>query len=319
VSATSRITLERIEAAARVIDPVFLHTPHFVAESLGRELGLRLAVKLETLNPIRSFKGRGADWLVAQAQPGVPLCCASAGNFGQAMAYACRKRQLPLTVYASTRANPLKLQRIRELGAQLTLHGADFDEAKNEARQAATKLGARFVEDSLDVETVEGAGTMGLEWLQFPDPLDAMILALGNGAMLNGVGRVLKARRPQTRVLAVQSAGAPAMVESWRAGRLVAHPHAQTIADGIAVRVPIPEALADMNGIVDDAWLVQDESILRAMRLIYRHLGLEIEPSGAAGLAALLEDGERFRGQFVGLVLCGGNLTEEQKQQWLHA
>jgi len=318
VSVSPRITLARIETAARAIDPVFLHTPQFVAESLGRELALRVAVKLETLNPIRSFKGRGADWLVGQSPDQVPLCCASAGNFGLAMAYACRKRQLPLTVYAGVSANPLKLERIEQLGARVIRHGADFDEAKHEARRAAGKAGARLVEDSLEVETVEGAGTIGLELLDFPEPMDAVLLALGNGAMLNGVGSVLKARRPHTRVFAVQAAGAPAMIESWRAGRVIEYASVNTIADGIAVRVPIPEALADMVGLVDDAFLVEEESLVRGMQLIYRHLGLVIEPSGAAGLAALLENKEQFRGQLVGLVLCGGNLTETQMQQWLH-
>jgi threonine dehydratase len=95
---------------------VFLNTPQFVCEPLGDRLGARLALKIETLNPIRSFKGRGTDWLVSRAQHGVRLVCASAGNFGQAMAYSCRRRGLDLTVYASTGANELKVERMRALG-----------------------------------------------------------------------------------------------------------------------------------------------------------------------------------------------------------
>lgn len=312
-----RLSLERIEQAAQVIDPVFLNTPQFVSEPLSDELGIRVALKIETLNPIRSFKGRGADFLVSQLKDDAHLVCASAGNFGQAMAYACRKRHLKLTVYASTRANSLKVDRIRKLGAEVILHGADFDEAKIEAKRVAPDLGARFIEDSLDVETVEGAGTMGLEWLRFPEPLDALLVALGNGAMFNGVACVLKARRPNTRMIAVQAAGAPAMIESWRAGRAISYDRLDTIADGIAVRVPIPEALEDMRGLVDDAILVSENAILEGMRLLHHHVGVVAEPSAAVGIAATLEHPEMFRNQLVGTIVCGGNLTVEQISKWL--
>src|SRR3954469_23292538 len=132
-----RITLPRIEAAAERIDPVFLHTPQWVCEPLGDELGCRVALKAETLNPLRSFKGRGADWLVQHVSTGDALICASAGNFGQAMAYACRARGVLLTVYAAEAANPLKIERMQAMGARVVLEGVDFDAAKEHARQQA--------------------------------------------------------------------------------------------------------------------------------------------------------------------------------------
>lgn len=101
MSNRSRLSIERITRAAAAIDPVFLDTPQFICAPLSEALGVRVALKVETLNPIRSFKGRGADWLVGRADPHALLMCASAGNFGQAMAYACRKRSMRLTVYAS--------------------------------------------------------------------------------------------------------------------------------------------------------------------------------------------------------------------------
>src|SRR5215212_8207372 len=312
-----RITLERIEAAARAIDPVFLHTPQWVCEPLTEELGARVALKAETLNPIRSFKGRGADWLVQNLPPGLALMCASAGNFGQAMAYACRARGVPLTVYAAEQANPLKIARMRAMGARVVLAGEDFDAAKALAREAATREAARFVEDSRDPEPTEGAGTIALEWLAFPEQLDALLVPLGNGAMLAGIATVFKARRPQTRVVAVGASGAPAMVESLQSGRMVCHDRIDTIADGIGVRVPVPEALDDLRGLVDDLILVSDDGILRAMRLLHRHAGVVAEPSGAAGLAALVQDPARFAGQTVGTIICGGNLTPAQMRDWL--
>lgn len=323
--AAHRSSLERIEEAVRVIDPVFLNTPQFLCEPLGEALGARVAIKVETLNPIRSFKGRGTDLLVSRVEDGVRrgvrrgvrLVCASAGNFGQAMAYSCRKRGLDLTVYASAGANALKVERMRALGADVVLYGADFDEAKEEARRAAREEGARFVEDSLDVETIEGAGTMGLEWLRFSEPLDDLLVPLGNGAMFNGVARVMRERSPETRMVVVGAAGAPAMVESWRAGRRVVHDRIDTIADGIGVRVPVPQALQDMRGLVDDAILVREDSIVEAMRLLHRHAGVVSEPSGAVGIAAVLEQPEKFRGRLAGTIVCGGNLTPRQMRDWL--
>jgi len=312
-----RITLEQVEHAARIIDPMFLNTPQFLCEPLSEELGVRLALKIETLNPIRSFKGRGADFLVSRRLPDTPLLCASAGNFGQAMAYACRKRKIPLTIYASTNANPFKVERMRALGARVIQQGDDFDAAKLAAKQAARDQGARFVEDGLDVETVAGAGTMGLEWTAFPQPLEALLVPLGNGAMFNGVACVMKARSPRARMIAVQAAGAPAMVESWRAARVIVQDRIDTIADGIGVRVPIPAALEDMRGLADDAILVREDSILQGMRLLHRHAGIVAEPSAAVGIAALLEHPDRFQNQLVGTIICGSNLTEDQMRAWL--
>ncbi|HEX5634961.1 MAG TPA: pyridoxal-phosphate dependent enzyme [Gemmatimonadales bacterium] len=312
-----RVARARVEAAARAIHPVFLHSPQYVAEALGECLGRPVSLKVETQNPIRSFKGRGADWLVSQAASGVPLACASAGNFGQAMAWACRRRGIPLTVYAAEQANPLKLSRMRRLGARVVLHGEDFDAAKHEARRAALATGTRFVEDGFDIETLEGAATIALEWLAAPERPDALLIPLGNGALFNGVAGLVKSIAPEVRTIAVAAAGAPAMVESWRAGRIVRHERIATIADGIGVREPVPQALADMDGLVDDALLVGEASILEAMRLLHRHAGLVVEPSGAAGVAALLEHPEAPFGTLVGTIVCGANVTEQQMRDWL--
>lgn len=316
---SNRVSTEQITAAAARIDPVFCNTPQYVNEPLSDLLGVRLVLKMELLNPIRSFKGRGADLLVAQLADTPQLICASAGNFGQAMAYACRKHGVALTVYASTNANPQKIERMRALGANVVLQGQDFDAAKEAARTAAAAQGIRFVEDSRDIETVIGAGTIALELLRFPAPLDAVLIALGNGAMFNGMGRVFRTHTPATRLIPVQAAGAPAMIESYHAGTLITTPQAATIADGIAVRVPVPEALDDMRGLVDDTRLVQEESIIRAMRLLHEHAGVVVEPSAAVGIAALLEDAAAFAGQTVATVICGGNMTTTQMRQWLFA
>jgi len=310
-----RLSLESIQRAMKTIPEEFLHTPQFESTALSNALGCQLTVKIETLNPIRSFKGRGASHFVASLEPIAKLICASAGNFGQAMAYACRSRDMSLTVYAAHTANPLKLERMRALGANVVLHGEDFDAAKLAAKLVATQTGAYMVEDGLEPLISEGAGTMALELLQDQD-FDTLLIPLGNGAMLNGMARWVKAHS-SARVIAVQAAGAPAMLESWRSGRVIEFDRITTIADGIGVRVPIREALSDMNGLVDDGLTVLEESIIAAMKLIHQHLGVVSEPSGAVGVAAILEQQMRFAGQRVATVICGGNLTPEQMRTWL--
>lgn len=313
----ARISIERIAQASSMIDPVFLNSPQFEAESLGAHFGCRLVVKVETLNPIRSFKGRGAEFLTATLAGCPTLACASAGNFGQGMAFAARKRGLHLTVFAAETANPLKIERMRALGAEVRLAGQDFDAAKQAARGFAAEAGARFVEDSRDVETAEGAGTIAIELLRDPQAFDALLVPLGNGALLAGIAHWVKAHQPGVQVIGVSAAGAPAMERSWRSGQIQRFDQMHTIADGIGVRVPVPEALEDLRGVVDDILLVEDAAMLDCMRLAHTHLGLVLEPSGATGLAALQTFGERFRGQRVGAILCGGNLTQAQMRMWL--
>ncbi len=314
---SSRIHLERIEKAAQKIDPVFLHSPQFVCEPLSELLGLKMILKVETMNPIRCFKGRGADWLVSQADNSVPIVCASAGNFGQAMAYSCRKRKIPITIFAGKFANELKINRMKSLGAEMILAGDDFDAAKEEARKYAELKKLRFVEDGYDVETAEGAGTIGFELISSPEKIDLLFVPLGNGALLNGVATAFKTKSPQTKVVAVQAKGAPAMMESWKEERVISHEKVNTIADGIAVRLPIPIALQDMKGLVDDALLVKEESILEAIKLLHQHAGLVVEPSGAVGIAAILENKNIFNGKTAATILCGGNMTEKQIKDWL--
>ena len=317
--AERRITLDRIEAAAAAIDPVFLNTPQWVCEPLEGDLGVRVVLKAEVLNPIRSFKGRGADWLVQNLAEGAEIMCASAGNFGQAMAYACRARGVPITIYAAETANPLKIERMRAIGATVVLAGEDFDAAKAIGKAEAARRGVRFIEDSRDPEPTEGAGTMALELGTFPERLDALFVPLGNGAMLAGIATVARAAMPQTRVVAVAASGAPAMVESMQSGTLVMHDRIATIADGIGVRVPVPEALQDLAGLVDDYVLVPDSSILTAMKLLHQHSGIVAEPSGAVGLAGIMQDAPRLQGQTVATIICGGNLTLDQMREWLHS
>lgn len=316
-SPTRRLTVSNVKEARELIDPVFLNSPQYICEPLGEELGCKVLLKVETQNPVRSFKGRGSDYLVSRLKNEQHIFCASAGNFGLAMAYSCRKQQVPLTVYASESASAIKISSIRKLGAEVVLYGKDFETAKEEAKRAAKKAGGRFVEDSIDLETLAGAGTIGLELLAGPEELDYILVALGNGALISGTATALKPGMPHTKVIAIQSEGAPAMVESLQIGRIVTYDTTNTIADGIAVRLPIPQTLEDMAGLVNGGILVNDETILCAMKLLHKHAGLVVEPSAAVGIAAIMENPDTFRNKTVASIICGSNVSEEQMRQWL--
>ena len=313
---THRLSLDRIAEAAVRIDPVFLRSPQFVCEPISDLLACRLTVKVETVNPIRSFKGRGTDYLVTrlvECGERAAIVCASAGNFGQGMAYACRKHGIPITVFAAEGANPLKLARMRALGAEVRIAGRDLEDAKRIARGHAADVAARFIEDGHEPQISEGAGSIAVELLARGDAFDAVVVPLGDGALLNGVARWIKAASPPTRVIGVCSRGAPAVAEAWRRGPggELGTAAVDTIADGIAVGAPIAASLADMRGTVDDIVEVDDGALLEAMRLLHAHAGLVTEPAGVAGLAALLGRQDIAAGH-VATVICGSNVTSEQ-------
>ena len=300
-----------------VIDPIFLRTPLLIGSSLDRALDAELYCKVETLNPIRSFKGRGTELFVAQLQDTRPLVCASAGNFGQGLARAATRRGIAATVFAAVRANPLKVAAMRALGAEVRLVGADFDAAKQAARSFAAESKAIYVEDGAIPEIAEGAGTIALEITETGLLPELMLVPLGNGALVTGMGAWCRHAASATRVVAVVAAGAPSMRLSYEAGEPIPTAGSDTIADGIAVREPVPYAVASMRDLVDDVVEVSEASIIGAMRLVHEHLGLVVEPAGAAGVAALIEHGARWRGARVATPLCGGNVTPDDARRWL--
>ncbi|WP_329004904.1 pyridoxal-phosphate dependent enzyme [Kribbella sp. NBC_00709] len=303
-----------------MIDPVFLDSPQYRCEALEPALGCEVSIKLETANPVRSFKGRGTELVASQlAEAGSrAVVCASAGNLGQALAWSGRRRGLDVTVVASRFATKAKLERIRALGAKLELVDGDHELARERAAAIAQYDGIRLLEDSLDLETCEGAATIGLELVEGTPEFDTVLIALGGGAMATGVGHVVKELAPEVDVVCVQPLGAPAMTHSWRRRRVITTESTNTIADGVAGRFPIPEVLDDLLLIADDAVLVHEESIVTAMRLLLDHAGLIVEPSAALGLAAVLEDPTRFANHHILTIICGSNVDLPTYQRWVN-
>jgi threonine dehydratase len=310
-----RITVEGIARAARGISAEFLHTPVVRHDDLNDWLGARVSCKVESLGPLRSFKGRGGDWFMRQRRGKSPVCAASAGNFGQALAYASRTAGVQCTMFASVHASALKLARMRALGATVIQDGEDFDAAKDAARAFGAARGIEFVEDGKAVAISEGAGSIAVEFAN-AERLDTLLVPLGNGALLAGVATWMKAVSPSTRVVAIVAQGAPSMMKALTGVQVNLLDPVRTIADGIAVRVPVPEAVEDLRGLADDIVAVDEAAILSAMRGLLAHVGLVVEPAGAVGIAALLSAAHGAYGDRVGTILCGGNVTTAQMMEW---
>lgn len=302
-----------ILAASRTINPVFTGSPLIEQQTANAELGLQLFAKVETLNPIRSFKGRGTDWWMQNEAPGDhPVVSASAGNFGQGLAYAGRARGRKVVIFSATTANPGKVAAMRRLGAEVRLEGEDFDAAKAAARAYAEINGCPFVEDGALRTIAEGAGTIALEITEQLSrqgvSLDAIVVPLGNGALLTGIGTWIRVKAPGCKVIGVVASNAPAMKQSWETGRLVSTETADTAADGIAVRECVPYALDCMKATVDEVWEVSEEAIRRARDFSLTHYGLVVEEAGVAGLAGLIGSGGSLKDKTVATILCGGNV-----------
>jgi threonine dehydratase len=311
MTAATRVvpTVEEVEEAARVLDPTFAGSPLLQGTALDAACGARVSLKVETLNPIRSFKGRGATTWMRQSGAGVRgVVCASAGNFGQGLAYAARANDVPCWVFVGETANPAKVDAMRALGARVEIGGRDYDAAIATAGEFADERGLRLVQDGRDPWIAAGAGTIAKELTDAGALPDVALIPVGNSALILGVAVWLRHRKPNVRVVGVCAEGAPAPALSWRRKRAVSSDGVDTVADGIGVREPFPESVDAMLDLVDAMVIVEERALRAAVRLLADATGLLVEAAGAAGVAALLADPERFRDASVFTPLCGANL-----------
>jgi threonine dehydratase len=307
---------DAIRAAHPTIPPAFRDSPQYVHDGLTARAGIPVIVKVETVNPIRSFKGRGT-WVAIQALAAEgrigadrPVVCVSAGNFGQGVAYAARALAIPAVVFCSTRANRGKVARMRALGAEVIEHGEDFDAARGASETYAAEHGAELLVDGDDPRISTGAATLALEVTDAVDAGDlpspaVAVIPVGNGALINGVGSWFRAASPATRIVGVQAEVADAMTRSWRAGRPIDTDSAATYADGIASRIAIPRAVELLAGRVDDMLTVSEAALHEAQAELTEELGITVEGAAAASWAGLLAL-ERPAGPAL-LVITGSN------------
>jgi threonine dehydratase len=300
---------DNISRAASLIAAQFINTPQFTVQMPG--FGFFLLLKIETMNVLRSFKGRGTDYLLATSEGSQPVACASVGNFGQGVAWAARRRGRIAHVFTARDVNPAKHARMRALGAVVHVTRHDFDGAKQLAQAAAEREGWFYAEDGADPRLAEGAGTIAAEMEAEPRWPDVIIAPVGNGSLINGLATWAKHHHPETVIIAAGATGAPAMQHAWRTGQTTPGPETHTIADGIAARIPVPQAINHMRHLVDDFQLVHDHDITHAMRLLYWHCGIVSEPAGAAGLAVALHLPPQFNGSLIATPVCGSNISPD--------
>jgi threonine dehydratase len=294
------LSLERIEASLDAIDPVFLNTPQFVSNGLSAALGREVLVKVETLNPIGSFKGRGTSVLARKLDPSGTWVCSTAGNFGQGLAYAARERGATAHIFVAPDAPAVKVRRMQALGARIEV----CEHPASAAREYAAGRDDRFLAvDGLDPAIAEGAGTIGIE-LAAAGQIDTAVIQLGDGALITGVSRWLKSRA-DVKVVGVCASGAPAMAQSFAARHPISNPGTGTIAGALAITDPIPESFARILELVDEVVVVDDEDIRAAMALIADSVGVLAEPAGAAGIAALSRHSKHLAGDRVAVLLTG--------------
>ena len=290
---------ESIRSAHGAIDPVFTDSPQYVHDGLSARLGVPVVVKVDTVNPIGSFKGRGT-WVAVHALAGEgrigpdrPIVVASAGNFGQGVAYAARALGVPAIVFASRNANPGKVERMRALGATVHQVGEDFDDARAASEAHAAGNDAELLVDGDDPRIASGAATLALEVTDAIEarrlpPLAVAAVPVGNGALIDGVGSWLRHAQPDCQVVGIQAERANAMTLSFDAGRPIDTDVADTYADGIASRIAIPRAVELMAGRVDAMRLVSEEQLHEAQAELTEALGVTVEGAAAASWAGLL-------------------------------
>ncbi len=314
-------TLDDVRAAEERITPqLSLPTPLVASPGLSQLVGAEVLLKLEFANPVGVFKLRGGINLVAQLESEVRasgLLTASTGNHGQSIAYAARLFDAPARIFAPVGSNPDKLRSIERLGAEVTLTGERFDDARVACEAAASDLGARYVDSANEPALIAGCGVAALEVLERQRPdVDVAIVPVGGDSGVCGWLTVRDGLGHPAEIWGVQSSAASAAHDSFRAREFLERAN-DTIAEGLATAVAFELPQRMMWESLDEFLLVDDAAIEDAVVTLLEEQHLLVEPAGASSLAAALAARDRLQGRRVVLVLSGANITRDQLQALL--
>ncbi len=305
------LELADIDGARRRLQGAIYETPCPYSQTLSELSGARCFVKLENLQMTGSFKERGAANLLLQLEAAARargVVAASAGNHGLAVAFHAARLGIPAVIVMPEWAPLIKVTSSRRYGAEVILHGANYDEAYARAREVEAERGLAFVHPFDDPRVIAGQGTLGLELLEQRAEMDAVLVPVGGGGLIGGVALAIKSHRPSVRVIGVQAAALAAMRGALEARARVTLPAASSIADGIAVRQVGEQTLALAQKYVDEIVTVDEEELANAILLLLEIEKTVVEGAGAAPLAALLNRPLDLAGRNVVLVLSGGNI-----------
>ncbi len=303
--------LAALRQAVNLIRPSIPATPQFAWPLLAERLGCEVWVKHENHTPTGAFKVRGGlvylDQLMRR-EPGISgLISATRGNHGQSMALAARKAGLPIVIVVPEGNAREKNAAMAALGAEVVEHGRDFDAARARAAELAVQRGLHFV-PSLHPDLIRGVATYALELFEAAPPLKRIYVPIGLGSGICGVIRTRDLLGLDTEVIGVVSAAADGYAQSFAAGRIICTDSADTIADGMACRMPQPEALEIIRAGAARIVRVDDDEIRQAMRIYHEDTHNLAEGAGAAALAALIQEREINRGERAAVVLSGANV-----------
>ena len=301
-------------AARQRITPYLRPTPLYHYPALEMLTGAPVWVKHENHQPVGAFKVRGGVNLVSQLAPADRrrgVSTASTGNHGQSVAYAANLFGVHAVICMPEQANPVKVESMQALGAEVIFHGQDFDEAREHCEKQASEHGYRYIHSGNEPSFIAGVATCTLEILEARPDTEVIVVPIGGGSGAAGACVVAKAIRPSIEVIGVQSEAAPAAYRSWQARALV--PDAtSTFAEGLATRTAFELPQQILWALLDDFVLVSEDALRTATRLMIEKTRNLVEPAGAASLAAVLGAPERFAGRKVSIVCSGGNISPAQ-------
>jgi threonine dehydratase len=306
--------LADVLAARQRIAPYLGPTPLYRYPALGAMTGAHLWVKHENHQPIGAFKVRGGVNLVSQLTADERrrgVISASTGNHGQSVAYAADLFGVHAIICMPEQANPVKVESMRALGAEVIFHGRDFDEAREHCEKQAAEHRYRYVHSGNEPALIAGVGTYTVEILEARPGIEMIVVPIGGGSGAAGACVVAKAVRRSIEVIGVQSEAAPAAYRSWRARSLVGATMG-TVAEGLATRTAFELPQRILWELLDDFVLVSEDALRTATRMMIEKTRNLVEPAGAAALAAVLADPERFAGREVAVVCSGGNISPAQ-------
>ena len=306
------VQLEDVLSAREVVHAVIAPTPTLYDETLSAELGAQVYVKAECLQKSGSFKIRGAYNKIASLtveEKARGVIAPSAGNHAQGVALAAKLQGIRSVIVMPQYAPLTKVNATKRFGAEVVLEGASFDDAVAHAYELQRQHGYTYIHAFNDEKVIAGQGTMGLELLESLPEMALVVVPIGGGGLIGGIATVVKALRPQARVVGVQAEGCAPVRKSLQAGEPISVAAAQTIADGIAVKRPGELTLPIIRDKVDEVVEVSDDEIARGIVHCVQNLKLVVEGAGAAGMAAVLAGKVRPKaGELMAIVLCGGNI-----------
>jgi threonine dehydratase len=305
-------TFEDMLRAQEVLSGTIRKTPLQTSRTFSDLTGTNLFLKLECLQVTGSFKARGAFVKISSLsdkRAGHGVIAASAGNHAQGVAYAAALKNIPCTIVMPQNASPAKVAATRSYGAKVVRRGGDYDDAWAAAQEIAKTDNTTIVHAFDDPEIIAGQGTIGLELLEDLPDVDRVYLPIGGGGLAAGIAIAIKSRKPNIKIIGVESNAFPAMKESVAKGSIQPTKRGYSIADGIAVKKPGELTHKIISNYLDDIVLIDDVSIVKTMFLLMERAKLVVEPAGAASLAYLLSNGGPIRSKDkVVAILSGGNV-----------